>query len=341
MKYQWGVWITVILVVLLTLLFLYRRKTENMENNTNLYIEFEEYTYNKEFKLFNPGVFVLKDEIYLVFRYSNFTKYNIPETIKSKLLLYKYNTKEYIWLNFINYESENCNMQGMEDPKVILDIDNNILYIYCSTFDDKCNTVLCRLEYSIDSIENCFTNNKKELNSKSQKILKYEKSKNIEKNWMPFKNLEDNKIYMIYSVYPLIILEEESVSNNDIVYKEILNVKHEELKNARGTSNGILLNNKFIFIIHEKNQNVNDYFNGFMILENKYPFNLQNHTKFTKFTNKNIEFANGLSMYNDKLLISMGIDDCNAGIILTDIEYITTLKNDFKNETIQLKNMEI
>jgi hypothetical protein len=232
-------------------------------------------------------------------------------------------------------------MKGMEDPKVILDTNNNALYLYCSTFDDKCNTVLCRLEYSIDSIENCFSNNEKECNYKSQKILKYEKSKNIEKNWMPFKNLEDNKIYIIYSVYPLIILEEENVSNDEIVYKEILNVEHEELKNARGTSNGILLNNENIFIIHKKNQNVNDYLNGFMILENKYPFNLKSNTKFTKFINKDIEFPNGLSMYNDKLLISMGIDDCNAGIILTDVDYITTLKNDFKNETITLKNMEI
>ena len=335
MKREHWIWVVVILVVLTALFFVARPKKSFMNYSKNSYIEFEEYTYGKEFRLFNPSVFVLKDEIYLVFRYCNFTKHNSPEKVISELILYKYNTGEYMWLNFINIPNEKCDKQGMEDPKVILDTDNNSLYIFCSTFDEKCNTVLCRLEYDINTIERCFEKHEKECNSKTTKILKYDKSKEVEKNWMPFKT-ENNKIYLVYSVYPLIILEEEQEYDDKIVYKEILNVTHENLKNARGTSNGILLNNEFVFIIHEK-PGLKDYLNGFMFLDNKYPFNLKNSTKFVKFTDKDIEFPNGLSMYNDKLLISFGIDDVTSGMLITDTDFMSNLKHNITKEYVKLK----
>lgn len=325
----------VLLIVILVFVF-WPKKKSFMENNQNFCIEFEEYT-NNEFRLFNPGVFVLKDEIYLVFRYCNFYSQINPKTIITELLLYKYKTGEHIWLNFTNLQSKECNKQGMEDPKVILDEINNSLYIYASTFDEKCNTVLCRLEYDIDTIENCFKTSETNCNPKTQKLLKYDKTREIEKNWMPFKT-SDNKIYLVYSVYPLIILEEEREYDNNIVYKEILNVKHESLKNARGTSNGILLNNDFVFIIHEK-PGTKDYLNGFMFLENKYPFNLKSNTKCVKFVNKPIEFPNGLCTYNDKLLISFGINDNTSGILLVDTDFTSTLKNDLKTEYVKLKNI--
>jgi len=129
---------------------------------------------------------------------------------------------------------------------------------------------------------------------------------NIEKNWMPF--IHNNKTYVIYSLYPFIIKEldtNEYIKLND----------NPLLSGYNGSTNGIKLNNHYLFIVHNSS---GKSIHKWLLLS----FDLNTYKisePFTFFEHSYIEFTCSLSIYNNKLFIGLGVNDNKAFIVETDI----------------------
>lgn len=290
----------IILIIFVIIFFV----NNNHHNKLLLFNEINNTTY----KLFNPGLFIYEEKTFLIFRYSNSTKYNKPEIIISKLILYNVETDEYIFLE--NEIDNDCKVLGTEDPKVLMT--DNVLNIYCTCSDKNCNIRLCLLKYDINEILECL-NNKKSCKYYYKKILVYDDKIKTEKNWMPFYN-EKYGVLLIYSINPYIILKQYKEDDEYVYFEKFIQEETNFDKNIRGTSNGIKYNNTYKFIVHKKTEDI-DYTSSILTIQKDYPFKIQSLSKFKKIHDKKIEFCNGFAIKNNTMLISFGIDDVSSGLL--------------------------
>jgi hypothetical protein len=128
-----------------------------------------------------------------------------------------------------------------------------------------------------------------------------------EKNWMPYNDNRVNKV--IYSLNPFII---KSIEKDD---KEIIEINEsikEKLNGFHGSSNGIELNKyERLFLVH---------LNKEVITHRWLIFNIKTQSilvseEFVFFKNSYIEFTCSLSKFEDRIFVSMGINDDKAYII--------------------------
>jgi hypothetical protein len=139
----------------------------------------------------------------------------------------------------------------------------------------------------------------------------------LEKNWMPYYDNDDFKV--IYSLNPFII---KSIECDDF---EEINIS-EEIKNKlhcyHGSTNGIILNKyERLFLIHI-NRNITSH--RWLL------FNIKTKTvlisdEFVFFKNSYIEFTCSLSKYNNRIFITIGVNDDKAYIIETCDEDIINI----------------
>jgi hypothetical protein len=139
---------------------------------------------------------------------------------------------------------------------------------------------------------------------------------NIEKNWVYFKNF-NNELKIIYKWYPLQICD---VINNNLILIRQIKMPIDFL-NVRGSSCGILFNNEIWFICHI-NENRN-YYHLFVVFD--IYMNLKKYSNKFKFDNCCIEFCIGLEIVNDKLIICYSLNDSTSTIGLYDISQLDNL----------------
>jgi hypothetical protein len=263
----------------------------------------------------NPSLFITKyGDVYILIRNINYRKFQDKQfTIygdgsSSTYFLLKGYINENLPLNLdiftftslnINYnkETHNTYWKGIEDIRFInedtllaivpeLNINGNP-----SVFKASFNSINSEINYFIDCYPNC-----------------------IEKNWMPYID-NDNKQKVIYSLYPFQI---KSIEENDLKEISLL----EDLKNYHGSSNGILYKGNYIlFLIHSNKEKVYSAF----ILFDPVINDIILSKPFLFFKYSYIEFTCSLSIYNERIFVSLGVNDSSAYIVELEKKAIDNL----------------
>jgi hypothetical protein len=154
---------------------------------------------------------------------------------------------------------------------------------------------------------------------------------NSEKNWMPYFDYTTNTNKVIYSLSPFII---KSIENEDVEEVELSENIRKEIEGYHGSTNGIQLNKyERLFLIHiNKEKTIHRWL--LFHTESKSVFVSE---EFIFFKNSYIEFNCSLTKYNDRIFISIGVNDNKAFIIETtyeDILYTFKKNNEEKYPTI-------
>jgi hypothetical protein len=139
----------------------------------------------------------------------------------------------------------------------------------------------------------------------------------IEKNWMPYFDKISYKV--IYSLEPFLI---KSIETDEFEEIELSEINKANLKGYHGSTNGLILNDKErLFLIHINKEIIYHRWLLFNIETKDILLSLE----FIFFKNSYIEFPCSLSKYNDRIFISIGINDNKAFIIeTTNADIIST-----------------
>jgi hypothetical protein len=262
------------------------------------------YNINSLFSM-NPSLFITKyGDVYILLRNINYRKFQDKQFIiygdysVSTYFLLKGNIDDHKPLNldfftiddvnvYYNKDTHNTYWKGIEDIRFIsedtvlvivpeLNVNGNPS-IFKASFDP--------ISSNIYSFNDCYPNY-------------------IEKNWMPYID-DNNKEKVIYSLYPLKI---KSIEEDDT--KEICTLI--DLKNYHGSSNGILYRGNYrLFLIHRNKERV---YNAFILFDPTIN-DIILSKPFVFFKHSFIEFACSLSMYNERIFVSLGVNDSSAYII--------------------------
>jgi len=160
---------------------------------------------------------------------------------------------------------------------------------------------------------------KAELNeNKITNFMPCKPNSNAEKNWMPYFDNNNNNDCpkVIYSLYPFLI---KSIDEDDMQEIQVSESIKENLKGYHGSTNGITKNNnERLFLIHINREKTYHRWLLFNIETN----DIQVSEEFLFFKITHIEFTCSLSMFRDRIFISLGVNDDKAFIIETCIEDI-------------------
>ena len=153
-------------------------------------------------------------------------------------------------------------------------------------------------------------------------LLKYDKEREIEKNWVLF---DDRKC--IYSWGPLVIgdIELDTFKKTN----EITNVPP-FFKNVRGSTNGVRIGNKIWFICHTVSYEDRRYYYHLMIVLDVNTFEVKSYTPLWTFEKEKVEYTLGFVYFPDKnnFLIGYSIRDSQT-------KYITISKQIFDDWMIK------
>jgi tetratricopeptide (TPR) repeat protein len=152
------------------------------------------------------------------------------------------------------------------------------------------------------------------------KELSYQNQQNCEKNWV-FN--EDG--YVIYKWFPLTIGKINK--ENELIIEKNINTPN-LFSVYRGSSIGYLYNNEWWYLTHNVFQNNNsprDYYHSLVILDRNY--NVLKYTIPFKFTDNTIEYALGLIVKKDKIIITNSCMDRESYIREYKKDYIDKLFN--------------
>jgi len=272
--------------------------------NTNSYVEM------------NPSLFIEEDgNVTILVRCVNYKKLNnkdftLYEDV-SKSIYYKITGKiidtqkldienfEYNILNY-NYDLQifPTYWKGLEDIRFI----------------DKNNVLVTVPELNESGFPSIFKAN---INTNTISNFIPCKPNLIEKNWMPYFDNKKNKV--IYNLNPFII---KSIEEDDSEEIELSEMNKKKLECYHGSTNGIILNKyERLFLIHV-NKNITTH--RWLI------FNVKTKTiflseEFVFFKNSYIEFTCSLSIFNERIFISIGVNDDKAYIIEVSFNNITDI----------------
>ena len=233
----------------------------------------------------------------IVFSYIKNFIYNTHKNMINNILIYKNKTR--INLNLF-----------LEDPRIFYH--NNYYYIIATNSNkfykkNKRNYIpkLIKLDNNFNLIN----------------ILQFDlsefKKPITEKNWNLFKDKNDN-ILMITNVYPKMIIKKVNLENANILAKYKHNTENFFLDIykkffIRCSTNFIpWKDNQLICILHLKilHLKIIGYIRSFfLVIEDTYPYRPIKYSKIYHFFNERIEFASGLQWRNNKILVSLGVND--------------------------------
>jgi hypothetical protein len=149
---------------------------------------------------------------------------------------------------------------------------------------------------------------------------------NWEKNWVFFNNNEE--LYIIYKWNPLYICKIDYENNSLNLIKSIENLP-DIFNKFRGSTNGVLFNNKIWFIVHQQNNifnNFKSYDNNFVVFDKD--MNLLGYSNNFKFENYLVEFCIGMDItYDNKFVITYSTLDSTSNLVVFSPEYINSLIN--------------
>ena len=154
----------------------------------------------------------------------------------------------------------------------------------------------------------------------------FETNFNWEKNWVFFNN--NNDINIIYKWYPIYICKIDYSNNSLNLIKSIENLPP-IFNKFRGSTNGVLYDDKIWFIVHEQNKiiyEIKSYVNIFVVFNKN--MDLLGYSKGFKFESKLIEFCLGFEVtYKNKFVITYSTLDSSTKLAVFSPEYINSLIN--------------
>jgi hypothetical protein len=253
----------------------------------------------------NPSLFITEyGDVYILIRNINYRKFQDKQyTIygncsKSSYSLLKGYIDKNNPLNLdsftvmdinINYNKETYNTywRGIEDVRFLS--------------EDTLLTIVPEL--NVNGNPSIFKASLNTINSKIHSFVECYPNQ-IEKNWMPYID-DNNKEKVIYSLYPFKI---KSIEEEDLQEICVL----EDLRNYHGSSNGILYKGNYrLFLIHSNKEKVYSAF----ILFDPTINDIILSKPFVFFKHSYIEFTCSLSIYNNRIFVSLGVNDSSAYII--------------------------
>ena len=287
---------------------------QDIYNNTNNYVEM------------NPSLFIEENgNVIILVRCVNYKKFNNKQFIlyetnsNSVYYILKGNIKDREKLDIENFEYKILEFEynlptyptywfGLEDIRFI---NSNTILVNVPELNEGGKPSIFKAELN----ENKITN-----------FMPCKPNSNTEKNWMPY---NDEKV--IYSLHPFMIKNIEDDLIEEIPISESLKDK---LKGYHGSTNGITINNdEKLFLIHINREKT---YHRWLLLNIKTN-DIELSEEFLFFKNTYIEFTCSLSMFKNRIFVSLGINDDKAFIIETcfeDIMKIFITKNETKNPTI-------
>lgn len=200
--------------------------------------------------------------------------------------------------NYNNKYVNGLKNNGFEDPRLFI-FNESLYFIY--TFRGFYNKI---------SQHSLFITN---YQTKESIQLKYKNSTLFEKNWGPFEY--NNKLYILYSLKPFTILEcNINTGLCNLILKEDRNLEHLNDKHIGLGSPPVKIeinNIKYLIIIaHIRINKPPIRKNFFILLEDKYPFNIIKISPlFSLIEDTNIEFITSLNILEETVEISCGIED--------------------------------
>ena len=147
---------------------------------------------------------------------------------------------------------------------------------------------------------------------------------NWEKNWVFFNNNGD--LNVIYKWNPIYICKIDYEENRLNLIKTIENLP-KIFDKFRGSTNGVLYDNKIWFIVHQQNtiaNNLKSYEHNIVVFDKN--MNLMGYSDTFKFENWLVEFCIGMEItYNNKFVITYSTLDSNSKLAVFTPEYINSL----------------
>lgn len=329
---------------------LYENENENENKNNNILILFEylkkvntnlakNCLYYKDFSfklgkilksktLFNSSSSTIiksqniKDTYIMNTRIVNYTLNSIGKSNNSEKCI-TINKLSFIDASFNEFYYKfiisNCNLKskyvGIEDIR-LFNFNDEIFYIgsYYNINNDKVQIVSNKL------IKNKPYENKIIITPNFETHFKWEK------NWVFFNN--DNQINIIYKWYPIYIcsIDYENKSLNLI---RIIENLPDIFKNFRGSTNGLIYDEKIWFIVHQQDNIVNDikiYLHYLVVFDKN--MKLLGYSKPFNFENKLIEYCLGMELsLKNNFIITYSTLDSSTKLVVFSPNYVNSLIN--------------
>lgn len=286
---------------------------KDVYNNINKYVEM------------NPSLFIEENgNVTILVRCVNYKKY--PERnftlyeYQSNSIYYKINGKikgtEKMDIENFDYTILKTNYNLQKYPTYWLGLED-IRFI-------NCNTIIVNVpELNIEGKPSIFKAN---INDNIiENFVECKPNYISEKNWMPYFDTVTKTNKVIYSLNPFLIKSLDSANFEEI----ILNQSNKQiLEGYHGSTNGISLNDyEVLFLIHVNKDITSHRWLIYNILTKQIKLSLE----FVFFKNSYIEFTCSLSKYNERLFISIGVNDEKAYIIETNMQDIISVFTNITN----------
>ena len=292
-----------------------------LKKKNNDYVEGYQFLQIKN--IINPTVFIYNQKIYSVARLGE----NKPLVVYTIYPDKKYITK----ISVDNYV--------LEDPRFIGELNNSLLFICANAveyFNNKNSNKNIHIYQSILYLDSEF--NVKDI--WSIKKVKGLEIQNIEKNWIPFGSIKNNKSKFIYSQDHLDIVEidyikKECIFINKIKRKPFKNEYSDQLPILRGGVPFLKYNEGFISINH-----IQCIINGikyYKLTLHKFDSNLNilDETIINKISTYRIEYCSGAFIIDNIIIICYGIEDKFSSYICYKISDL------FSRKKIKINNINL
>ena len=237
---------------------------------------------------------------YKKFSNRTFTVYENYSNSKYVLLKGKINEQERLDLDCFEYQDVTYNYllpiystywKGLEDIRFM---DSNTLLITIPECNPSGNPSIFKATLENNTIHSFITC----------------KPQIIEKNWMPFTDENFNN-FVIYSLNPFKIKNIEDETFKTLSFSEEIAKK---LEHFHGSTNGIAYKSGILFLIHINDDKTQHKW----LLFNNKTNEIQISNEFVFFRYSYIEFTTSLARFNERIFISLGVNDDKSFIIETD-----------------------
>tara|TARA_R110001599_G_scaffold266539_3_gene467331 strand:+ start:7777 stop:8880 length:1104 start_codon:yes stop_codon:yes gene_type:complete len=304
------------------------------------------------FRAFNPSITMLKDDLILSFRISNYigcsmrsgkgmrSNFSSADMYDSFTIL-NVNSKDNIYITTPNYAHKGC-VKGFEDARLIASPDQSKLHIVANERSNAgCFSEMYLLTISQEKIM-------KELETKSltksidvndilRMYVDFEDPEPIhhEKNWMPFYYNDD--LHFIYSVEPHVVLKLDAKSG---FCEEVARTSNKNINShLRGSSQARYYKGSYIAIAHWRTSTMS-YLSQAYSFQAKPPFKIETMSPVfifddVKTKNKSsIQFVSGMEIKDDVCHITYGEQDCDSKMFKVEMK---TLLESMKPIEIEIK----
>lgn len=215
-----------------------------------------------------------------------------------------------IYKNIIYPDINNSPYIGIEDIR-LFKFNNKVFYIG-SAYDINTNKI--KITSSEHNIHESFKLNFID--------TMFETKFDWEKNWVFFEN--NDEMFIIYKWFPITICKINYVNKKLNLIKTLKTP--DNFYNFRGSTNGVLFENKIWFIVHSQLsfEGKKHYYHSFVILNKD--FTVHGYSKNFKFENYLVEFCIGFEVsYNNNFIITYSTLDRTTKMAIFTPEFIKSI----------------